>query len=235
MTTPDTAASVHWTQDGLEALVEGKDGHGDTCGPIAMLAYRHVAHNVALLEGTLDASRNELIAWGLMDTPGEPGMTVAAMATALRDHYSSPPVKVVDFNAGLNLDAFHADLKAAMLAHQAVIMETSDAAALPGNQPSVHYHFVLLWGIDSTDGYWCANGDLESGIQGSAPTIAPVWVTWEHLAASQPCGYLILPAVAAPAPPPPEPEVVITEAPGAPQPVVRLAGNRWEITIPQPK
>ena len=191
-------ADVSWVQPGFAALAE-TDGHGDSCGPIVMLDYRHLAHGVPLDIPTLDASRAELIGWGLMNTPGLPGMTMNAIGVALRDHYQVTPLKLVPWGQ-VNFQTFHTDLITSLIAHQAVIIETGNASALPGNQPGVQNHFILAWGIQSDLGYYCANGDTllalaKGGIAG------PVWYDLADLTACQPGAYAILPAVSPPPPP----------------------------------
>jgi len=239
MTVPDTtttftsASPVHWTQPGLAALTE-TDGHGDTCGPIVLLDYRHLAHGVPLDVTTLDAARAELIRWGLMDAPGLPGMTIQQLAAALSQHYQVEPIKVVGY--GGDMSAFHNELERLGDTHQLVIVLHTDAAKLPDNQPGVANHFTLIGGIDSTEGYWTCNGDTETALRSGGVT-SPVWYTWAQLEASQPAGYILLPALDPPATTPPPPsappaaEVTITGAPGGPEPVVTLAGNRWQVVL----
>lgn len=190
-------ASVSWVQPGFAALSE-TDGHGDTCGPIVMLDYRHLSHGVALDIPTLDASRAELIGWGLMNTPGNPGMTMTQIGTALAVHYQVTPVKLVPWGR-VDFQTFHTDLVTALLARQAVIIETADASALPGNQPGVQNHFILAWGIQSDLGYYCANGDTELALA-KGGVVGPVWYDLADITNCKPGAYCILPAVAGPPP-----------------------------------
>lgn len=166
-----------------------------------MLCYRNVSHGVPLDIATIDASRAELINWGLMGTSG--GMTMGQVATALQDRYQVKPVKFVGYQEPMDFNMFHNDLKVAMQNHQAVLYETAYASGLPGNQqqPVVDYHFILVWGWDSVQGYYCCNGDRIASFSG--PLVQdPVWYSSADLEASKPCGYVILPAVTPAAPPP---------------------------------
>lgn len=201
--------AVSWTQPGLSALPE-TDGHGDTCGPIAMLDYRHIAHGVPLDIPTVDASRTELIGWGLMNQPGLPGMTIDQIATALSAHYQVQPVHVVSWGHA-DWNTFHTDLIAAMMAHQAVIIEVGAAHNLPDNQPGVDNHFVLAWGIQSDLGFYCCNGDTLRALARGGNPAGPVWYNASDLQAAQVGAYAILPAVDPPAPPPPPPGAILTD------------------------
>lgn len=191
------ASNIHWTQPGLVAKIEN-DGHGDTCGPIVIMDYLHLTHGMTLDNPTLDNMRQDLINWGLMDTPQYVGMTITSLAVALSHHYGVQPIKVVSYNPSLNFAEFRQDLINALTAHQLVIMETANAQALPDNQSGVQYHFVLFGGIDSSLGYYTCNGDTETGLRSGNQTTNPVWYGIGSLSASQPVGYIILPAVEAP-------------------------------------
>lgn len=208
MSSPAPAPSpVHWTQPGLLAMSE-TDGHGDTCGPIAYLDYLHLLTPAQwpLNVTAIDTLRQFAIDDGNMNQPAwGRGMTITSMAAELEHRLHITPVKVVPYNAALDFAAFRADLIAALLKHQLVIMETSNAAALPDNQPGVQYHFVLMGGLDSNLGYYTCNGDTMTALAHPGAAVEPVWYGRDALAASKPCGYLILPALAPPAPPPPPP------------------------------
>lgn len=184
-----------WQQPGLMAAAE-IDGHGDSCGPIVMEDYLHILRGESLSVANTDAIRAQMIAAGLMNTPAYRGMTITSLAVGFETYYNVKPVKVVAYNASLDLNTFHTDLVAAMEAQQLVIMETANASALPDAQPGVQYHFILIGGIDSTLGYWTCNGDTETALHSSGVT-SPVWYTWSNLVSSQPVGYIILPKVSA--------------------------------------
>lgn len=188
------ANPVHWTQPNLEAKVEN-DGHGDTCGPIVIMDYLALTGDIPLNNAALDNMRQNLINWGLMNTPNYSGMTISSIATAFTHHYGVNPIKVVDYNASLNFGQFRQDLINALLAHELVIMETANAQALPDNQPGVQFHFVLFGGLDSNLGYYTCNGDTETGLRSGNQTTNPVWYDAGSLQASQPVGYIILPAI----------------------------------------
>ena len=191
MSGPNT---VHWTEPNLLAKIEN-DGHGDTCGPIVMMDYMHLKNGMSLDNGTLDNLRQRLINDGLMDSPGDPGMTIYQMTVALEKYFGLTPVKAVGYNPSLNFGEFRQDLINALLAHQIVIMETSNAQALPDNQPGIQFHFVLFGGIDSNLGYYTCNGDTETGLRSGNQTTNPVWYDIGSLQASRPVGYIILPAL----------------------------------------
>lgn len=199
-----TTTTVHWTQPGLMALSE-TDGHGDTCGPLVILDYLHLhdpAHH-PLTIAHLDAMRADLISWGLMNTKAYRGMTISSIAAAFEQHYGVKPVKVAPYSASLDFQTFRADLIRALLAHQLVIMETANAAALPDNQRGVQYHFVLFGGIDSASGYYTCNGDTYTALRHPGGTVSPVWYGVKSLAAAKPVGYIILPSLDPVTPPPP--------------------------------
>jgi hypothetical protein len=180
---------VHWTQDGLAALVEG-DGHGDTCGPIVMLDYLHILHGVPLTYAQTDALRTTLIHAGLF-TAGS-GMTCDAIVTALTTLYGLRAVHHQSWDPNLSQQVVHDDLLAASLARLPVILEPSNASALPDNQKGIQNHFILTWGIDSVLGYYTCNGDTLTGLR-NGPVTSPVWYTWANLTASAIHAYAILP------------------------------------------
>lgn len=191
---------MHWTQPDAEAIPE-TDGHGDTCGIDALLGYLRLAKNMPGTQGQVDAMRADLIGLGLFDH----GMTMEQIKGAA-NHYGVQEVKFVDFNASLNSAAFRDDIIAALSVKQYVLYETANAQALPGNQQGVQYHFVGLWGIDSDLGYYALNGDLVSDFSPwTELPQTPVWYGIGALTASQPVGYIILPAL------PEAPEVIIVE------------------------
>lgn len=181
---------IHWTQPDFQAVPE-TDGHGDTCGIDAMLAYLGIAKNMPRVLSQVDAMRNELIGLNLFDH----GMTMVAIRDAFH-HYGIQEVKFQDENGSLSFAQFHQDLIDALTNHQCVLMMTRNAQALPGNQQNVFLHFVTFWGIDSNLGYYCANGDLMSDFNPWQTTPqTPVWYGVGALAASNPLGYIVLPAI----------------------------------------
>lgn len=189
-----TVSTVHWQQPGLETMPE-KDGHGDTCGPIVVLDYLHVSEGATLDIAAVDALRTEAINAGLMNVGNEIGMTTDQVA-ALCTRKGISVIKNSGYQANLDLAVFHADLIAAMLNKQAVIIEVDAAHNLPNNQAGVDAHFILAWGIDSALGYWIANGDTYAALATTTPS-SPVWYSIGQIEAAQPIGYIILPAVGA--------------------------------------
>lgn len=183
-----SAATVHYQQPGFETMAE-IDGHGDTCGIDAMLAYLHVAKGLPLSLDLVDALRQHLINLHLFDH----GMTMQSIAAALSQLYGVHPVSLVPWG-GVTDTGLRTDLKNATLARQAVILETSRAYNLPDNQPGVQNHFVTVWGIDSELGYWTANGDTETALRSTGIT-SPVWYTWANIEAAAIGSYMILPAI----------------------------------------
>lgn len=194
-------ADVSWIQPNFAAMPE-TDGHGDTCGPIAIADYLHVAQGLALTTATIDSLRTQYIAAGLMNVPGLPGMTMVQIGQALEKFHHVTPVKLVPWGQ-LSWNQFHTDLIAALMVRQYVIVETSKASALPGNQPGVNNHFIGVWGIQSDIGYYSANGDtLLALAKGQNGVAGPVWYDATDIANSAPGAYAILPAVQLPTPPP---------------------------------
>jgi hypothetical protein len=179
---------VHWTQPGLEALVEG-DGHGDTCGPIVILDYVHVLHNIPLSYLQTDSVRTSLLHAGLFEA-GQ-GMTLPNIVTALDTLYGVQAI-YQEYWDTVQPAELHYRIHATSLAKLPMILETSNAAALPGNQPGVQNHFVLCWGIDSVLGYYTCNGDTVAGLR-NGPITEPVWYTWANLDGAQIRAYAILP------------------------------------------
>ena len=203
--------SVHWEESRLKAKAE-TDGHGDTCGPIVVMDYLNVKDpaNWPMTNARLDQLRAELISLGFMNVGNEAGMTITQIDAALR-HYGVTPVKVVPYDANLSQAQFHSDLILSLVSHQMVIYETSKAFALPRNQGGVQYHFVLVGGIDSTAGYWVANGDTVDALQ-SQTAVDPTWVGIGPIEASGPCGYIVLPSLdVVVTPPPPPPPMILLE------------------------
>lgn len=193
-------SQVSWQQPYFAAKVED-DGHGDTCGPIVMLDYLAVVQGLPLTVAQIDSMRAQFIAAGLMNTPAYRGMTMTSLDQAFAKFYSVRSLKVVPWGK-VNFDTFHADLKAAMLARQYVVIETSNAAALPGNQQGVANHFIGAWGIQSSTGYYCANGDTLLALA-KGGVVGPVWYDIGDLAACKPGAYGIYPA----APVTPDPHI----------------------------
>lgn len=190
----EAAITVHWTQPEFRAVPE-TDGHGDTCGIDAQLAYLHVAKDYDDSLATVDSLRSLAIAHGWMNTASYRGMVITSIASMLR-YLGVEPLAVVPWGQ-INLDTFHGELRNIYTSHRCVLYETHNAAALPGNQPGVQNHFVTIWGEDSQSGlgYYTANGDTEYALAHTTP-VPPVWYTWTNLLASEPMAYLVLPALA---------------------------------------
>lgn len=188
-------ADVHWIQPGLSAMSE-TDGHGDTCGPIVIADYLHLAQGMTLSVAEIDTLRQQYIDAGLMDTPAYRGMTIESIAAALVKFHHVTPLKVVPWGQA-SFDGFHTDLINALVARQAVVQETTNASALPGNQGNVANHFILHWGIQSDLGYYAANGDTLIALN-QGGVVGPVWYNRGNLAAAGVGAYLILPAIPGP-------------------------------------
>ena len=189
------AAPVSWVQQGLAAMSE-TDGHGDTCGPIVIADYIHVVQGLTLSVQEIDTLRSEYIAAGLMNTPQYTGMTATSISAALQKFHGVTPLKVVPWGQA-TFDSFHSDLINALIAHQAVIQETTNASALPGNQGNVQNHFILHWGIQSDIGYYACNGDTTIALN-QGGVVGPVWYNRGNLAAAGVGAYLILPGLPSP-------------------------------------
>lgn len=179
---------IHWTEPGLEALVEG-DGHGDTCGPIVILDYLHVLHNIELSYAATDTLRTSLIHAGLF-VAGQ-GMTCGNIVQALSNLYGVQAIYQEAWDT-VAPEELHYRIRATSLARLPMVLETSNASALPDNQKNVQNHFILSWGIDSVMGYYCCNGDTLTGLK-NGPVTSPVWYTWANLSASAIKAYAILP------------------------------------------
>lgn len=149
--------TVHYQQPGFMAMPE-TDGHGDTCGPDVMLDYAHVLNGDALTIENVDALRQELINHGLFNA----GMTMGQIVEAMHLFYGVTALAYTPWGQ-VNQTTLRSDLQKACTAKQAVMLETSQASKLPGNQvdPWVNNHFIIAWGLDSTQGYWCGNGDTQ--------------------------------------------------------------------------
>lgn len=204
----------NWTQPGLLAMPE-TDGHGDTCGPIVIADYLNLLGKFDLTISNIDKLRTSLISWGLMDGRNEVGMTLSQIYAAFTDHFNVKPEKFVGYTSNLNFTVFHQDIINALTHKKLVVYETSIASALPGNQSGVKYHFVLLGGINTLKGYWTCNGDSYVALASKTP-VSPVWYGVGSIQASQPCGYIILPAIQEPAPSVASPAPVVAAAPESP-------------------
>jgi hypothetical protein len=159
-----------------------------------MLDYRHLVHGVPLDITTLNAERQELINWKLMNQPNLPGMTIEQIAEGFHAHYGVTPVKTVGWTGSLSWQTFHSDLISALLSHQLVIVLVQRAFNLPDNQPNVNDHFLLVGGIDTNLGYFCCNGDTKTALQHGG-IVSPVWYTSWNLESAMPGAYMILPAI----------------------------------------
>jgi hypothetical protein len=188
--------TVHWEEPAQVAVAE-TDGHGDTCGEIAMLddLVLRFPGKYQPTQAQVDAMRTECIQWH--EHSG--GMTLYSIGQAMELHFGVKPVKVVPYNAALDFQLFRHDLINALLAHQPCIMQTSLGYKLPNNQPGVLQHFIYIGGIDSLLGYRVSNGDTLAALAHSG-YVAPSWVGVNFLQASAPDAYLILPALPAQAP-----------------------------------
>lgn len=192
-----TTTTVHWEEPGQVAVAE-TDGHGDTCGEIAMLddLCLRFPDKFKPTQAQVDAMRAECVTWGLHSG----GMTMYSIGVALSEHYGVKPIKVVPWNANLDFQLFRHDLINAMVNHQPCIMQTSRGGNLPNNQPGIQQHFIYIAGIDTALGYRVSNGDTLYALQHGG-VVSPSWVGVGYLEASAPDSYLILPAIPQPVPP----------------------------------
>lgn len=191
-------ADIHYQQPGFMAMPE-TDGHGDTCGIDAMLAYLAVRHAEPLTLDTVDTLRATFIGHGWFNG----GMTINSIVDAMHGQFGITALKMVPWGA-VTETGMRSDFQQASIARQAIIFETNYAFNLPDNQPGVNRHFCCIWGIDSTLGYWTANGDTLTALRSTSP-ISPVWYTWSNLLAASIQAYAIFPAVVE------EPPMIIIE------------------------
>jgi len=209
MSTPaGVSAAVHLEIPGFAALSE--QGHWDACAVVAEADALHVCgwNGVKLESNTIDAWRWQYvqqrnpIRW----TQGA-GTTLGNIMWHLAYMHADHIAGYIPYSGQPNMDQLHNFVKAQSLKQNPIIIEVSNAQALPHAEQGVHYHFVTLGGIDSTLGYLVANGDTLDALRGPAGAIVPTyWATWSTLALAGICGAIALDrGYAVPTPPPPPP------------------------------
>ena len=208
MHAPAAATGVHVEIPGFQALSE--QGHWDACAVVAELDALHVCtwRNEPLVENTINAWRWQYV---------QARRWTAGAGTTLSNiywHLTQTPIRAhiagyIPYSGSPDMAALHTFIKTQMLAQNPVIVEVSNAAALPHAEQGVRYHFVCLGGIDSTQGYLVANGDTLDAIQNKPGAIVPTyWATWAQLTQAGVCGAIALQRVVTPPPPPPPPPPV---------------------------
>ena len=198
-------ATVHLEIPGFAAMSER--GHWDACAVVAELDALHVCawRNEPLVENTINAWRWQYVQaqrW----TQGA-GTTLSNIywhltQTAIHAHVAG----YIHFSDTPDLAALHAFLKAQCVAGNPIIIEVSNASALPHAEQGVHYHFVTIGGIDSTLGYLIANGDTTDAFSHpNGATLPLYWATWAQLVTAGICGAIALDRGYTPPTPPPAP------------------------------
>lgn len=114
-------------------------------------------------------------------------------------HIASGAHQLVDY-AAFTLDGYHTAIKNILTRHTAVITEWANGMALGGDEPTLHYHFTAIGGIDTdgpagvdgeyTGGYPTCDDDW-SGNAWPARANPPVWHAWPTLEKAQPIAYVI--------------------------------------------
>ena len=109
-----------------------------------------------------------------------------------------------------NLTALHTFIHTWTLKAHPVIIEVSNAAALPHNEQGIRYHFVCLGGIDSDAGYLVANGDTDAALTTTKLWVPTYWATWATLVRAGICGAIAINRDYTPPAPPPVPPIGLT-------------------------
>lgn len=192
---------------GFATISEFIAGLNGDCGPTATLSALN-AHNPQkwpLTAGALKALDAEEISMGFAEANG------AQNIPSLDGYLTKIGVKhtTVGYDA-FNLDVFHAYLQVTA-GQKPVIVEWANAGALPGDEPSVHFHYSTCGGKNSGSdnsglassgaGYeWC-DGDNSADDPSGAPR-PPVLYTWQQIVAAQPIAYVTIEPYPTPAPVP---------------------------------
>src|SRR5690348_5270563 len=205
---PPSSVSVHVEIPGFQALSE--QGHWDACAVVAEADALHVCpwNGVPLEENTINAWRYQYVRANRW-TQGA-GTTLGNIYW----HLTQTPVRAhivgyIPFSNLPNLTTLHAFVKRQCLQQNPIIIQVSNASALPHAEQGVHYHFVALGGIDSTLGYLVANGDTTDALAGKPGAIVPTyWATWDVLVKAGICGAIALDRGYVPPTPTPTPPSV---------------------------
>lgn len=215
MSAPAAATGVHVEIPGFQAISE--QGHWDACAVVAELDALHVCtwRNEPLVENTIDAWRWQYVQ-AIDPATKKPRWTSGQGTTLGNIHWHLTETAIhahlagyIPYSDSPDLAKLHTFIKSHMVAQNPVIIEVSNAAALPHAEPGVRYHFVTLGGIDSVQGYLVASGDTLDAIRGKAGARVPTyWATWAQLTQAGVCGAIALQRVVAPPPPPPPPSPI---------------------------
>jgi hypothetical protein len=177
---------AHWVDPHGKEITEFA-GHSDDCGPAANEVALATVQARSPTTAHMNAIRARDLAAGIFRNGG--GQNVYELVQDVQRF--EPGVKVKQTPTSVNFDAtpakdaayfetVHQALKDAMSRHNACVVNVGNAAALPGNEHGVQWHFVTCIGIDDALGYLICNGD-EVPFDG-----VPNWVTWKQLLAARP-------------------------------------------------
>lgn len=179
----------------FRTLSEFGSYHGD-CGELATLAALHPLDPASwpLTLAFLDQMVADELRQGLADPSLSGGQNIPAIDTYLtRRGIAHTTVGYAAFN----LDVLHSDLKANAGVHP-VIVEWSNAGALPGDEAGVHFHYSTCGGIDTGaagDGvggaYLWADGDNSASTKADGGS-DPIRYSWPQVVAAVPIGYIII-------------------------------------------
>jgi len=167
----------------------------DDCGPCASEVCIAACERRAPATGNMIEIRSRDIQAGKFRVNG--GQTLDELEWDVHAHTTIETTKTP---LGSSVDAIHTALKAAAMRGNPCVLNLALATNLPGNEPDVHYHFIAIGGIDSNQGYLCANGD-----KFPFGHIGTYWVRWNPgIEQAQPIGLLEyhMPAPPRPLPPP---------------------------------
>lgn len=156
-------------------------GHTDDCGPCANEVALATVQRRSPSTAQMNAIRARDLAAGIFRSGG--GQTVYELVADVHRFEPGVTVKLtpaqVDFDTP-HYDTLHQALKDAMNRQNSSVINVGNAAALPGNESGVAWHFVTCVGVDDTLGYLICNGD-EIPFDGQ-----PNWVTWAQIEAAKP-------------------------------------------------
>lgn len=179
---------------GFATLSEFVAGLNGDCGPTATLAALHLVDPARwpLSPAGLKALDSDEIANGFAEANG------AQNIPSLAGYLDRVGVRHTTYGYDTcTVDLVHATLKA-LAGVKPIIVEWSNAGALPGDEPGVHFHFSTCGGIDTGPagdgiggGYlWC-DGDNRADDPGGQPR-PPVLYTWGDIQAAQPIAMVVV-------------------------------------------
>lgn len=212
-----TPTKVHLEIPGFAALSER--GHWDACSVVAEIDALHACpwNSVALAGASIDAWRWQYVRYGHWTYDPKSGRPIGTTLAAILWHLTQTAIHAhvagyIPYSDTPDNAALHDFVKRHALALNPIIVQVSNAQALPRAEQGVIQHFITLGGIDSDRGYLVANGDTLDALNTTATTVPLQWATWATLSAAKISGAIALQRIV-PAPvPTTSPQPLVTQA-----------------------